>query len=188
MRVIPTPTTTVPGSATAVERPLSRDGHQRGGGSSRWNDLAVTRWREDATCDNWGTFCYLRDVASGEFWSTAHQPVGTPGRSLRGDILGGARRISPPRSRTRRAHRDRGLAGGRHRAAPDADRQPLARAQGHRDHELRRSRPGAAGGRRQPSGVLQPVRADRNCPRRSGRSCARAGRARPTSGRRGCFT
>lgn len=46
-----------------------------GGGYSRWNDLAVTRWREDGTCDNRGTFCYLRDVASGEFWSTAHQPA-----------------------------------------------------------------------------------------------------------------
>jgi cellobiose phosphorylase len=46
-----------------------------GGGSSRWKDLAVTRWREDGTCDNWGTFCYVRDVASGEFWSTAHQPT-----------------------------------------------------------------------------------------------------------------
>jgi cellobiose phosphorylase len=46
-----------------------------GGGSSRWKDLAVTRWREDTTCDNWGTFCYVRDVESGEFWSTAHQPT-----------------------------------------------------------------------------------------------------------------
>src|SRR5438477_10741889 len=46
-----------------------------GGGSSRWKDLAVTRWRDDGTSDNWGTFCYLRDVASGERWSTAHQPT-----------------------------------------------------------------------------------------------------------------
>ncbi|MBI5056841.1 MAG: cyclic beta 1-2 glucan synthetase [Nitrospirae bacterium] len=46
-----------------------------GGGYSRWKDLAVTRWREDSTRDNWGTFCYLRDVASGEFWSTAYQPA-----------------------------------------------------------------------------------------------------------------
>src|SRR6185312_1645361 len=46
-----------------------------GGGVSRWKDLAVTRWREDGTSDNWGTFCYLRDEASGEFWSTAHQPA-----------------------------------------------------------------------------------------------------------------
>jgi cellobiose phosphorylase len=49
-----------------------------GGGYSRWKDLAVTRWREDATCDNWGTFCYLRDVADGVFWSTAHQPTLQP--------------------------------------------------------------------------------------------------------------
>lgn len=46
-----------------------------GGGYSRWKDLAVTRWREDPTCDAWGTFCYLRDVASGEFWSTTYQPT-----------------------------------------------------------------------------------------------------------------
>jgi cellobiose phosphorylase len=46
-----------------------------GGGYSRWKDLAVTRWREDGTCDHWGTFCYIREVASGEFWSTAHQPT-----------------------------------------------------------------------------------------------------------------
>ena len=46
-----------------------------GGGYSRWKDLAVTRWREDRTCDNWGTFCYLRDVACREFWSTAYQPT-----------------------------------------------------------------------------------------------------------------
>ena len=49
-----------------------------GGGYSRWKDFAVTRWREDGTCDNWGAFCYLRDVATGEFWSTAHQPTLKP--------------------------------------------------------------------------------------------------------------
>jgi cyclic beta-1,2-glucan synthetase len=46
-----------------------------GGGSSRWKDLAVTRWREDTTSDGWGTFCYLRVEATGEFWSTAYQPT-----------------------------------------------------------------------------------------------------------------
>ncbi|MDR1943692.1 MAG: hypothetical protein LBQ19_02620, partial [Synergistaceae bacterium] len=46
-----------------------------GGGYSRWNDMAVTRWREDAICDNWGSFCYLRDVKTGKFWSTTHQPT-----------------------------------------------------------------------------------------------------------------
>ena len=46
-----------------------------GGGYSRWKDLAVTRWREDTTRDPWGTFCYVRDIATGEFWSTAYQPT-----------------------------------------------------------------------------------------------------------------
>ena len=46
-----------------------------GGGYSCWKDLAITRWREDSTCDNWGMFCYIRDLKSGEFWSTAYQPT-----------------------------------------------------------------------------------------------------------------
>jgi cellobiose phosphorylase len=46
-----------------------------GGGYSRWRDLAVTRWHEDATRDCYGTFCYLRDLTSGEVWSTAYQPT-----------------------------------------------------------------------------------------------------------------
>jgi hypothetical protein len=46
-----------------------------GGGYSHWKDIAVTRWREDSTRDNWGTFCYVRDVTSGEFWSTTYQPA-----------------------------------------------------------------------------------------------------------------
>ena len=49
-----------------------------GGGYSRWRNLAVTRWREDATCDCWGTFVYLRDTATGEFWSVAYQPTLRP--------------------------------------------------------------------------------------------------------------
>jgi cyclic beta-1,2-glucan synthetase len=46
-----------------------------GGGYSRWRGLAITRWHEDSTRDCWGTFCYLRDVESGEFWSAAQQPT-----------------------------------------------------------------------------------------------------------------
>jgi len=51
-----------------------------GGGYSRWRDLAVTRWREDRTRDPWGTFCYLRDVAGRELWSTAYQPTLKPSK------------------------------------------------------------------------------------------------------------
>jgi cyclic beta-1,2-glucan synthetase len=46
-----------------------------GGGYSRCKELAVTRWHEDTTRDNWGTFCYIRDVTSGVFWSNTHQPT-----------------------------------------------------------------------------------------------------------------
>ncbi|QJE03223.1 cyclic beta 1-2 glucan synthetase [Massilia forsythiae] len=46
-----------------------------GAGYSRWKDLAVTRWREDATADDWGNFCYVRDLDSGAVWSTAYQPT-----------------------------------------------------------------------------------------------------------------
>lgn len=49
-----------------------------GGGYSRLGDIAVTRWREDATRDHWGTFCYLRDADSGEFWSATYQPTCVP--------------------------------------------------------------------------------------------------------------
>jgi cyclic beta-1,2-glucan synthetase len=49
-----------------------------GGGYSRLGDMAVTRWREDGTRDHWGNFCFLRDVDSGEFWSTSHQPSTVP--------------------------------------------------------------------------------------------------------------
>ncbi len=75
MRVIANPATPVP------EVQLLSNGRYHvmvtnaGGGYSRWKDLAVTRWREDPTCDNWGTFCYIRDVTSGVFWSNTHQPT-----------------------------------------------------------------------------------------------------------------
>ena len=46
-----------------------------GGGYTRWNDLAVTRWREDGTQDPWGSFCYLRDVRGGATWTAAYQPM-----------------------------------------------------------------------------------------------------------------
>lgn len=46
-----------------------------GGGYSQYKEWALTRWREDATRDPWGSFCYLRDRASGLVWTTTPQPV-----------------------------------------------------------------------------------------------------------------
>ena len=47
-----------------------------GSGYSRWGDVAVTRWREDVTRDNWGNYLFLRDMNTGVVWSAGHQPSG----------------------------------------------------------------------------------------------------------------
>ena len=47
-----------------------------GSGYSRWHGMAITRWREDPTCDDWGSYVFLRDVRSGDVWSAGYQPVG----------------------------------------------------------------------------------------------------------------
>ena len=75
LRVFNTPMTRVPEVHLLSNGRYHVAVSNAGGGYSRWLDLAVTRWREDATCDCWGTFVYLRDVATGEFWSTAYQPT-----------------------------------------------------------------------------------------------------------------
>ena len=46
-----------------------------GAGYSMWRDFDVTRWREDATRDCWGQFCYVRDVADDTIWSVGYQPL-----------------------------------------------------------------------------------------------------------------
>jgi cyclic beta-1,2-glucan synthetase len=47
-----------------------------GSGYSRWREQGVTRWREDATRDDAGSYIYLRDVADGMVWSAGYQPSG----------------------------------------------------------------------------------------------------------------
>ncbi len=74
MRVINTPHTPVP------EVQLLSNGRYHvmvtnsGGGYSRWKNLSLTRWREDSTCDNWGSFCFVRDLDTDAYWSTAYHP------------------------------------------------------------------------------------------------------------------
>ena len=58
------------------QRPLRRDDHRRRSGFSRWRDLAITRWREDTTSDDTGSYIFLRDVASSQLWSAGIQPSG----------------------------------------------------------------------------------------------------------------
>jgi cyclic beta-1,2-glucan synthetase len=46
-----------------------------GSGYSQWRDVGVTRWREDPTRDNHGSFIYLRDTGDGRVWSAGYQPT-----------------------------------------------------------------------------------------------------------------
>jgi cyclic beta-1,2-glucan synthetase len=71
-----------PYSATPATQLLSNGRYSvlltaAGSGYSVWRELAVSRWREDATCDDWGSYVFLREVASGEVWSATYQPIGT---------------------------------------------------------------------------------------------------------------
>src|SRR5207237_1261260 len=47
-----------------------------GSGYSRWRALDVTRWREDSTRDDSGSYFFLRDIESGAVWSASYQPSG----------------------------------------------------------------------------------------------------------------
>jgi cyclic beta-1,2-glucan synthetase len=69
-----------PQSTTPITQLLS-NGHYAvmvtaaGSGYSAWGDVAITRWREDATCDAWGSYAFLRDVENGACWSPSLQPM-----------------------------------------------------------------------------------------------------------------
>ncbi|MCP1242529.1 glucoamylase family protein [Acetobacter lambici] len=47
-----------------------------GSGYSQWEGEAITRWRQDATLDNWGSYFYLQHARSGHFWTAGFQPSG----------------------------------------------------------------------------------------------------------------
>ncbi|PYE89348.1 GH36-type glycosyl hydrolase domain-containing protein [Phyllobacterium leguminum] len=46
-----------------------------GSGYSRWNNLAITRFKPDAAEDMQGTFLFLRDVETGNWWSATGEPT-----------------------------------------------------------------------------------------------------------------
>ncbi|MEO6967498.1 MAG: glycosyl transferase family 36 [Rhodanobacteraceae bacterium] len=56
-----------------------------GSGYSRWRDLAITRWREDATRDPCGSFIYLRDLRRDAAWTPTLQPFGD-GNHIESDL------------------------------------------------------------------------------------------------------
>ena len=136
-----------------------------GGGYSRWNDLAVTRYREDLTRDCWGTFFYVRDVDSGEVFSAPHNPYPTKPDSY--NVV-----FAPDKAEFRR--RDGDLETHVEVSVSPEDDVEIRRltitnhgrtAAQPRDHLVLRDRAHRAGLRPGAQVVLQPVRRDRVAPR-----------------------
>ena len=75
MRINNTPNTTIPDIQLLSNGRYQMMLTNAGGGYSRWNNIAVTRWREDTTQDNWGLFCYIKDTETGKYWSNTYQPT-----------------------------------------------------------------------------------------------------------------
>ena len=79
-----------------------------GSGYSRWLGQGITRWREDATRDDTGSYIFLRDVASGSVWSATLPAQRRRTRQLRSDV-----RRRPRGVHAQRWHDHHGLAGAR---------------------------------------------------------------------------
>jgi cyclic beta-1,2-glucan synthetase len=70
-----TPNTSVPRLHLLSNGAYSLALTNSGGGTSRWNDIEITRFRADSTRDSWGQWIYLKDVGSNSVWSATHQPL-----------------------------------------------------------------------------------------------------------------
>lgn len=75
VRRAPSPMSAIPATHLLANGRYSVMMTAAGSGYSLWRNLAVTRWREDVTRDNWGSYLYLRDTASGKVWSAGYQPT-----------------------------------------------------------------------------------------------------------------
>ncbi|WP_373063980.1 glucoamylase family protein, partial [Gemmatimonas sp.] len=78
VREVDTTTRTKPRVAMLGALPYTVMLNHNGSGYSRYESLAVTRWRADSTRDDLGQYCYVKDVDSGRLWSTSHQPGCAP--------------------------------------------------------------------------------------------------------------
>jgi len=74
-RILNTPNTSIPEVQLLSNGKYHLMISNAGGGYSRWKDTAISRWHEDVTCDNRGTFCYIRDLEDETYWSNTYQPT-----------------------------------------------------------------------------------------------------------------
>ena len=175
--------------AVAVERPLPRDGHQRG---RRLQPLEGPRGHALARGHHVRQLGHVllpprrrRAASSGR---PRYQPTLKRARTLRSDLLRRARRIPPPRRRaSTRTRRSSSRPKTTSSCAGSRITNRSANARTDRGHELCGSRARAAGRGRAASGVQQSVRADGDRPRAAGDLCTRRPRSLDEH-RRGCST
>ena len=86
VRRFDTPDTAQPHIALLGEPPYTIMLSHAGGGYSRYESLAVTRWRADGCRDATGQFQYIKDLSTGRVWSAAHQPVCAPPDRYHADL------------------------------------------------------------------------------------------------------
>ena len=75
VRTLDTADTPLPKIAILGRVPFTTIVSGAGGGVSRHGDITINRWRNDGTRDNYGQWCYLKEVHTGRIWSAGHQPV-----------------------------------------------------------------------------------------------------------------
>lgn len=75
LRLIKTPNTPIPETQLLSNGRYHLMVSNAGGSHCRWKDISITRWRDDMTEDNFGTFCYIKDMDSGMIWSNSYQPT-----------------------------------------------------------------------------------------------------------------
>lgn len=75
VRRVPSPMSAIPSTHLLSNGRYSVMLTAAGSGYSSWQNMAVTRWREDVSRDPWGSYLYLRDVETGYVWSAGYQPT-----------------------------------------------------------------------------------------------------------------
>ena len=157
---------TNPTSRTPEVHLLSNGGYHvaisaAGGSYSRWRDLAVTRWREDATRDCWGTFVYLRDAETGAFWSSTYQPTLQATKGYEAIFTQARAEFRQRHTDLEHPHRNLRFARGRCGIAAHYTNQSFAERARYRTDKLCRSGARVAGFGRVSSRLQQSVRANR---------------------------
>jgi len=54
-----------------------------GAGFSRFQEINLSRWREDVTQDAWGMYFYIQNLNSGDVWSATHHPCQNSGEDYK---------------------------------------------------------------------------------------------------------